>query len=311
MKRLIQMGFVLVALALPASAQIFGPTASMRSGLSNPLTCTPSGNNVFFNRTDATFYVCDSVNHWIASGGGVAVPVTFSGATATNDLLTLQTTDDSTTHYLVRGRSSGGTVMFGIGATGRYFAPNGDFNNPALTFLNCNTCGVILSGTDYYVRGGSLAFTPDGATTPFQVDGTKVNQTVPRRITTTNGAYWEQASASELITLSTSGTTTDSTAFLLPANSVIEAVVARVTTTIVTATNWKLGDATTSGRFTAANATLAAGTTDIGLVHVDQTGAAGPKQTAAAKLRITTTGTPSAGVVRVTVFYRTFVAPTS
>jgi hypothetical protein len=121
-------------------------------------------------------------------------------------------------------------------------------------------------------------------------------------------------SISESMTLSTSGATTDSAANLLPANSIIEAVVARITTTITTATDWKLGDGTTAGRFTAANATLTAGTTDYGFVH-RTTGVAsattGMVQVAAAKLRITTTGTPGAGVVRVTVFYRPFVAPTS
>lgn len=118
--------------------------------------------------------------------------------------------------------------------------------------------------------------------------------------------------AIEEITLSTVGTTSDSVANLLPANSVILGVTARITAAIVTATNWKLGDATTSGRFTAANSTLTLGTVESGpSVCVDQTGAAGPRQVAAAKLRITTTGTPSAGKVRVCVHYRTFVAPTS
>lgn len=126
-----------------------------------------------------------------------------------------------------------------------------------------------------------------------------------------NGATWTQGQASELLTLSTSGTTTDTSADLLPANSIIESVVARVTTAITTATGWQLGDPTTAGRFTANNATMAAGTTDVGLVHVDVTGAGGPRQTAAAKVRVTTTGTPGAGAIRITVFYRTFVAPTS
>jgi len=129
--------------------------------------------------------------------------------------------------------------------------------------------------------------------------------------TTDNGAQWVRGQATELITLSTSGTTTDSSADLLPANSIIESVVLRVTTTITTATDWKAGDATTPGRFTTANGTRTAGTTDIGLVHVDQAGAAGPRQTSAAKLRITTTGTPGAGAVRATVFYRQFVPPTT
>lgn len=130
-------------------------------------------------------------------------------------------------------------------------------------------------------------------------------------IQATNGGQWVQGWASELLTLSTSGVTTDTTANLLPAGAVISAVVARVTTTITTATDWKLGDGTTAGRFSAANVTLVAGTTQIGLVHVDVTGAGGPRQTAAAKVRVTTTGTPGAGAIRITVFFSQFVAPTS
>lgn len=126
-----------------------------------------------------------------------------------------------------------------------------------------------------------------------------------------NAAQWIQGQISELITLSTSGTTTDSAANLLPTNSIIEAVVARVIVTITTATDWELGDGTIAGRFSAPNSTMTAGTTQVGTVQVDQTGTSGPRQVAAAKLRITTTGTPGAGQIRVTVFYRQFVAPTS
>lgn len=119
--------------------------------------------------------------------------------------------------------------------------------------------------------------------------------------------------AEEEITLSTGGGTTDSTANLLPANSLILQVAARVTTTITTATDWKLGDASTADRFTDANSTLIAGTTDFGVNHWNQAKAAGytPYQAAAAKLRITTTGTPGAGKIRVTVWSIAFVAPTS
>jgi hypothetical protein len=126
-----------------------------------------------------------------------------------------------------------------------------------------------------------------------------------------NAGYVEWGSVSENLTLSTSGATTDTAADLLPANSYIECVTGRITTTIATATNWKMGDATTSGRFTAANSTLTAGTIDVGLVHCDVTGAGGPRQTAAAKVRVTTTGTPSAGAIRITSYYRTYVGPTS
>lgn len=132
---------------------------------------------------------------------------------------------------------------------------------------------------------------------------------------TANGGVWTQGHISELITLNTAGLTTDSVADLLPANSIIEAIVYRITTTITTTTDFALGDPTTSSRFTSPSAVLAAGTTGTGLNHWSgaiTTLAAGPSQAAAAKLRITCTGAnPGAGVMRVTVFYRTFTPPTS
>ena len=78
----------------------------------------------------------------------------------------------------------------------------------------------------------------------------------------TKGAGMKLTVTEEEITLDTGGTTSDSVANLLPALSLILYVGARVTTTIVTATDWKLGDGTTGDRFTAANSTLTAGTTD-------------------------------------------------
>jgi hypothetical protein len=118
----------------------------------------------------------------------------------------------------------------------------------------------------------------------------------------------------ESITLSTGGTTTNSSANLLPANSLILHVAARVTTTITTATDWSVGDGTTAARFSSANSTLTAGTTSVGLNHWKgnvSTEATGPTQTSAATLRITTTGTPGAGVIRVIVWSIPITAPTS
>jgi hypothetical protein len=131
----------------------------------------------------------------------------------------------------------------------------------------------------------------------------------------THGELWCRGVLTELLTLSTVGLTTDTTNNLLPAGAIIESVEARVTTTITTTTNWAVGDTTTAARFCAANATLTAGTTSTclqawqGSVATD---AAGPVQAAAGKVRITCTGAnPGAGVIRITVFYRRFVAPTS
>lgn len=134
---------------------------------------------------------------------------------------------------------------------------------------------------------------------------------------TINGAHGEQwilGQATELITLNTGASHTDSSSNLLPANSIIESVVARVTTTITTAANWSLGDSVTPTRFSVAGTGLTAGSTQIGLNHQQgsiSTDATGPVQLVAAPVRITLNTNPGAGVVRVTVFYRQLVAPTS
>jgi hypothetical protein len=145
---------------------------------------------------------------------------------------------------------------------------------------------------------------------PAPVDPALVNT-----ISDANGGTWIRGVNSELITLGTGALTTDSVGNLLPANSIIEAVVARVTTTITTSANWAVGDGTTATRFISADSTLTAGETQVGLNHWSgavTTLAAGPSQAAAAKVRITLgTSNPGAGAVRISVFYRQFVAPTS
>ena len=130
----------------------------------------------------------------------------------------------------------------------------------------------------------------------------------------TNGGKATISQNSELITLSTVGTTSDSSANLLPADALILGVGCRITTTITTSANWSVGDTTTAARFSSANATLTAGTTSVGLNHwkgAVTTDATGPTQAAAAKLRITTNAAAGAGAVRCTVSYISFAAPTS
>jgi hypothetical protein len=112
-------------------------------------------------------------------------------------------------------------------------------------------------------------------------------------------------------TLSTVATTTDTGLNCLPANAIIDSVVYRITTTITTAASFTIGDATTAARFCSTQSTLMAGTTGICFVQADQTGAPGPRQTSAAKVRVTTNVNPGAGVIRLIVYYHTWTAPTS
>lgn len=176
--------------------------------------------------------------------------------------------------------------------------------------------GLVINSNTFTATGGAgapiSALNSTGKIDGNMFTGYTANTTLSVQEFTSNKAQWIRGENSEEVTLSTAGLTTDSTANLLPANSIIESVVARVTTTITTTTDWKLGDATIAGRFAPANASLVAGTNTVGLTHIDQAGTSGPRQTAAAKLRITCTGAnPGAGKIRVTVFYRQFVAPAS
>jgi hypothetical protein len=122
-----------------------------------------------------------------------------------------------------------------------------------------------------------------------------------------NGGGVIQFKNSELVTLATDATTTDTTANLLPANSILLGVTGTVNTTITSAcTGWELGDATTAGRFTANDTTLTAGEKKVGSVQLTTaiaSATAGMFQTSAAKVRITCAGgNPGAGKIRVVVW---------
>lgn len=114
----------------------------------------------------------------------------------------------------------------------------------------------------------------------------------------------------EQLTLGTGALFTDTVGNLLPANSLILAVMGRVTTTITTSANWALGDANTATRFSAADTTLTAGESVIGINQ--WSGAVttlnnGPSQAAAAKVRVTLgTSNPGAGALSIAVIYAQF-----
>lgn len=144
------------------------------------------------------------------------------------------------------------------------------------------------------------------------LQGAYVSVDSPATRYTAAGGYWAPFVNTELVTLATGATTTDTSGNLLPANSYLDSVIGVVNTTITSAcTGWELGDATTAARFTANDTTLTAGEAKVGSVMLT-TGVAsattGPFQSAAAKVRITCAGgNPGAGKVRVTTFGRTFV----
>lgn len=203
----------------------------------------------------------------------------------------------------VRAKQAGDVSFYLEDSTGRSFSLK---NSASTVALRDETAGAAR-----------LTFDSSGNATFAQAVTETGNDTclANRILQSANGAQLIHGQISEEITLSTTGATTDSSQNLLPATAIILGVVARVTTTITIATDWAVGDGTTPARFCAANATMTAGTTSTTSGTAWTTGIAsattGMKQTAAAKVRITTTGTPGAGKIRVTVFYAQSVAPTS
>jgi hypothetical protein len=125
--------------------------------------------------------------------------------------------------------------------------------------------------------------------------------------------------ASAPTVLNTGSTTTDTGQNCLPVGATIDYVTYAVNTTITTATQFQIGDATTPGRFSGALSAnpcagqftggLTAGSRGVCFVQADQTGAAGPRQTAAAKIRITTNSNPGAGSIRIFVHWRNAEPP--
>ena len=199
------------------------------------------------------------------------------------------------------------------------FGANYNFNLQTTTTSNRNAVrlGFIWkNATDASRTGSFVVDTVDNAGSiaeRFRVEGNGADTGTILTQSGVNGAQKLHGMISQNVTLSTSGTTTDST-IDLPANSIILSVTARITTTITTATDWKMGDPTISDRFSDANATLTAGTTSVGINQWKSdrvTAGQGAFQQAAAKVRITTTGTPGAGAIRITINYIQLVPPTS
>lgn len=204
---------------------------------------------------------------------------------------------------------SDGSVQFTSGGVAGAMMGASRVVMPVLGFVGWSSAtDPISAGADTAIRrtaAGELTIAPgvSGA------QGLLHLKTVTRN--STSGAQAASGVSTELLTIAAAATT-DTSANLLPANSYIEAVTVNVVTAIPTAATFTVGDATTAARF-ATGVSTALNTQTVGLTHVDQTGAAGPRQTSAAKVRITPNAVPAdaTGQVRVDVFWRTYTAGTT
>lgn len=328
-----------------ASSGIFTVTGSPvnTTGTLNIATAGTSGGVPYFSSGTVVSSSGQLAANGVVIGGGAGTtPATNTQLTFSAPTLTVGLAGTSSGILALTGSTSGsatftapataGTSTNPVTMSNILQGPNGSATVPAYSFTGLTTGGMFNNSGTVVVQSangngsislgsGNINMLDGNAGGAALISGAFNATSRALQIsgatdftTTNNGQIVKVSNTTEQITLNTGGTTTDSTNNLLPAGALLLGVVARVTTTITTATNWALGDATTAARFAAANSTLTSGTTSVGLQHWQgsvSTDAAGPVQAAAAKLRITTSGTPGAGVIRVTVYYMSFTPPTS
>ncbi len=128
----------------------------------------------------------------------------------------------------------------------------------------------------------------------------------PVGLTGANGQSLALLSLTELTTIAAAAST--DTAIQMPAGAIVLAVSVRVTTVIPTATTFSVGDSGSATRFSTANVSVAANSTDAG------TKAGAYYNASALAIRLTMNGSqPNAttGRVRVTIYYLLSTPPTS
>lgn len=244
--------------------------------ITGPSFVTWSGTPITVSGTLTGTLANQAALSWFGNNTGSSAAPTFNllSALSHNNLGNLTTGDAHTQYANINGRSGGQTINGGT-ASGDSLNLHGS--------TNATSGGVVVSGGDSVTFAGS------------------------------NGQQWIQGQWTEFTTWNNPGFAFMQTVTNLPANSVIRAVVVRITSSITGTCggNLTVGDPTTPARFITGLSTTGTSTA-VGLLHVDQTGAAGPKQTAAARVQITCgSGTATGGQLRVTVYYDQFVAPTS
>ncbi len=280
-------------------------TAKITSGNSSSGTMLSFGGNGLLTVVTGN----GGANGTLASGGfrfvQPAAQTTGFTFTATQSLVRCDATSGSVTGTLPSAAANGQHYIF--------VKADSSANTCVMTRGSTNTVDGVTSVT--LNNQGDWIEVVDGTSTGnWTIVGGNYSYKTCQTQLSVNGASFAQCQISELLTLSTGGATTDTTANLLPANSIIDAVVARVTVTTSGGITWSLGDATTAARFIAAGTSGTAGTTAVGILQWSgavTTLAAGPSQASAAKVRVTASGTPSTGQIRLTSFVRTATAPAS
>jgi len=270
---------------------------------------TLTANNVILGNGTSTpqFVAPGSSGNVLTSNGTTWASVAAAGASPAGSGTEVQVRNGSSFAALTGSSTSGAQLTLGgelflptnLGATACALCFNGDAGE-GLAYRSANVYSFMNGG------GEAVRFNGDGSIT-WLVDFIKQYA---------NGVTDQSSYANPAVTLSTSGTTTD-TASVIPATTVVRYIGYRVTTAIagsgVTGFTVQLGTAgspwVTMGSSTTTQTGLTAGSSGI---LRPPTYDGGDNGGSANLLRVTAIGgTPSAGVVRLVPVYMRITAPSS
>ena len=242
-----------------------------------------------------------TANNAPADGGGVRVGV---GNGATNG-----------GGYVSGSAAFFGSTTFGAGVS-YSTTVHGAFSSDGLQLAS--TGGYCWNDGTIADQGYDLCVARDAAGTA-RIAGNLAGTTkgASKIVADSNGSSRKDDSTGELLTLSLAATGTPTVGNLAAADSDIEAILARVTTTILTSTDWSV--AVTSGIASCTNAWVAIGTTTTAQTGLTAGTTVKFKPAAglqchvgtASTLTVTVTGIATAGAIRLTPIIKTYTAPTS
>lgn len=208
--------------------------------------------------------------------------------------------------------------------TGPILLPDGSASAPSLAraanratgwYFNSSNSGLFSSNgtqvSDQGITGGDPYFQIFGTGARLYFSGDTIWQrTAAGSLSITDNANGKTLNFPQVLTELTTiaaAATTDTT-IQMPANAVVLGVSVRVTTVIPDATSFSVGDSGSATRFSTANVSTAANSTDPG------TKAGAYYNASALSVRLTMNGgTPATntGRVRVTIYYYSITPPTS
>lgn len=311
------------ALTGNVTGNVSGTSGSTTGNAATATALAANGTNCSAGNYPLGVDASGNVENCTAAGGGASLP-------ATDTTALVEGSGDATKEFRVEidGIATGTTVVMTPPATsftaartdaaqsftGTQTIAGGNLILPSTLGAGVFFGADTLSRWGWRSTGVLTAYGGLGGEERMRIDGTGIVALADMTSLHTGGGGAETALTSEyeILTLSTSGTTTATVKSMAFAKSRIRAIYWRVMTTIATATDFSIkvtggNNFVAIGTATTAQTALTASSSGVLVpaTYADQFNAA------ATTVTVTTTGTPTAGSLRLVVVQERYIPPTS